>query len=118
MNKTQTTTDTPNLLTREEVEALMAIRPCDDVPMLSPREFNCLCKMALRYLDGQWQDISTAPRDGTEILVARKSRIEPHEEIVRIDYWSKELGDVWAKSPRDYQPTHYMPLPSPPKEKP
>jgi hypothetical protein len=53
-------------LTREEIEKLLAIKPCGDVPMLSPREFSRLCHMALAYLDSR--DVKAdAPVDGNRL---------------------------------------------------
>jgi hypothetical protein len=63
----------------------------------------------------QWQDISTAPKDGTEILLQGKA-VPPHEgRYVTVGYG---FDDGW----RTYQglltnqPTRWMPLPEPPKE--
>lgn len=65
----------------------------------------------------QWQDISTAPRDGTHILVTRvPATTRPPINKVR---WGKgKLGVArWIISSRlglQYEPTHWMPLPQPP----
>ncbi|MDQ0506001.1 hypothetical protein QOZ94_002805 [Xanthobacter agilis] len=72
-----------------------------------------------------WQPIATAPKDGTTVLLWAVSRVVPGR-------WSEE---TYAKRPRplwvtlsgahgllgiswdrDNQPTHWMPLPSPPAE--
>lgn len=69
----------------------------------------------------QWQPISTAPKDGSKILVAMP------EELVSIVYWNPNMkqprghlffpwvcefgGNAW----RSDIPTHWMPLPSPPE---
>lgn len=67
-----------------------------------------------------WQDISTAPRDGTRILVW----IEPGH--ITVGYWLTEShkakprpfwGHELYSSPshaRRYPPTRWMPLPAPP----
>ena len=60
-----------------------------------------------------WQPIETAPRDGTEILVWR-TRLQR----ACVAWW---FGRWWDISGRDMwgdenQPTHWQPLPGPPKE--
>lgn len=57
-----------------------------------------------------WQDISTAPKDGTEILTYRRARLQA------VAVW---CGDGWYVSDgaKIKDPTHWMPLPSPPVEK-
>jgi len=68
-----------------------------------------------------WQDISTAPKDGTPIRAGAASE---HWDIAWMPYeltyrflngqWCAEFGDDWQ--PVHPQPTHWMPLPEPPKE--
>ena len=62
-----------------------------------------------------WQPISTAPKDGTRIIVYRPNARGKYISKVGLDYWSEELGDCWAKSNFETQPTHWQPLPNPPK---
>jgi hypothetical protein len=60
-----------------------------------------------------WQPIETAPKDGTRILLWVLSQYDPREAVGRWDshgYWAIDYNDV----PCD--PTHWMPLPAPPKE--
>lgn len=65
----------------------------------------------------EWQPISTAPKDGTEVWAyngeqARMRWIEGHEYALWA--WADEvLCDV---DPSPEQPTHWMPLPPPPKD--
>ncbi len=63
----------------------------------------------------EWQDISTAPRDGTKLLIWERGRIFAA-------WWEDEY--VWAKGWIDdynrsdtytFEPSHWMPLPSPPE---
>ena len=73
-----------------------------------------------------WQDISTAPKDGTEILACRMyegSRVAlgvavwtapwPQHDGYRVNYGRA----TWLRSNREKlfpDPTHWMPLPPPP----
>jgi hypothetical protein len=64
-----------------------------------------------------WQDISTAPKDGTEILVAigeKRRVVSWYTGINRINRrfpWLCQSGtDGW----RADVPTHWQPLPQPP----
>lgn len=82
-----------------------------------------------------WRPIETAPKDGTEVLVATVDWVATaswdaeHEPVSRdedgneLDYdqWTWEgawLGDGLNsdESPIVYDPTHWMPLPAPPSE--
>ena len=60
-----------------------------------------------------WKPISTAPRDGQNIIVWRPD--DPLNEARKahagLDCWSH---DSWWHSRRNQQPTHWMPLPSAP----
>lgn len=61
-----------------------------------------------------WQDIGTAPKDGTYVLVWRPDEGDGHHEAhAGIDVW---IEGCWYKSRRLQQPTHWMPLPSPPSK--
>lgn len=79
----------------------------------------------------QWQPIETAPRDGSRILV--KNRDDGYDEQTGYRTYSNDIGVAeWSKSGccDDYgwissfccdfvtrfEPTHWMPLPEPPKE--
>lgn len=72
---------------------------------------------------GEWQDIGTAPRDGTEVLA-----FDPDVGVCAVLFWDEEGGWVssWAGDvtynqilvePIVCSPTHWMPLPPPPAEK-
>lgn len=68
-----------------------------------------------------WQPIETAPKDGTRILAFMVDRAEirkgfPPAELDGIDviYWSTIHNGGWV-SHRFGSPTHWMPLPEPPK---
>jgi len=60
---------------------------------------------------GEWQDISTAPRDGTRIVVYR----EGYAESMCIALWARDWDD-WLTVPGGWQwrPEWWQPLPPPP----
>lgn len=76
-----------------------------------------------------WLPIESAPRDGTEILVFNTSdsdcgyRTEPNQ--IGIAYWQGEgeyafspnswMSTVCCDGVSYFKPTHFMPLPTPPK---
>ena len=59
----------------------------------------------------EWQPIETAPRDGTEILLFARG---PYKDDYRgVGQWSGQRNDwFWNFAIR---PTHWMPLPEPPR---
>lgn len=59
-----------------------------------------------------WQDIESAPRDGTDILVFEKG-------VSRIAFWDTARGGIWSEWPGRVQvyPEHWQPTPPPPKVK-
>lgn len=74
----------------------------------------------------EWQDISTAPKDGTEVLLfgllddSPRGMTEYHGAYCICGYW-EALDEAWCAIPGDWDgpffyPTHWMSLPSPPKE--
>lgn len=71
-----------------------------------------MAKAAIAKTWSAWNPISNAPKDGTRVLVWRPDEDAEHTAHVGIDKWS---GSSWYHSRRDQQPTHWMPLPSPPE---
>jgi hypothetical protein len=72
-----------------------------------------------------WQDISTAPKDGTWILVyvpaGRWLNGLEYEWKIALSYWRQPDGmnqAAWADGPCSCQPTHWMELPAPPLHSP
>ena len=73
----------------------------------------------------EWQPIETAPKDGTRILIYQpegqwKSRRDRRLEYIDTAYWhtpgNPEHPGYWcAYVLCVYRPTHWMPLPEPPK---
>jgi len=71
--------------------------------------------------ESKWQDISTAPKDGTYVIVYQTGVWEPSQTIC---CWDGSWGDDgwWmccdGKDPeiplRGPDPTHWQPLPPPP----
>ncbi len=74
--------------------------------------------------EGGWQPIATAPKDGTQIFVARD--MGPHGWILGTAHWREVAGlsgwFSWGIAGGSElglaHPTHWMPLPQPPKEAP
>lgn len=64
----------------------------------------------------QWQDISTAPRDGTVILAIQQGLYKP--EVPFIPYAASFQNGTWKNHSTGFEgyfPSHWMPLPEPPK---
>tara|TARA_R110000822_G_C14902790_1_gene449209 strand:+ start:211 stop:399 length:189 start_codon:yes stop_codon:yes gene_type:complete len=61
----------------------------------------------------EWQPIETAPKDKTQVLVWRQYEYSYDHLLFGIDWFE---GGEWQKSRKYMQPTHWMPLPEPPKE--
>ena len=67
-------------------------------------------------MDG-WQDISTAPKDGTPIIALR---VGQDARMASIIYWDGPSAEWAGRNGEDErrivkaQPTHWMPLPEPP----
>lgn len=80
---------------------------------------------------GEWQPIETAPKNGTEVFVyvPGESLYPTVASYKSGEYWKAEYGDeaymeagwYWSFGyPSDFheepvEPTHWMPLPEPPK---
>lgn len=60
-----------------------------------------------------WQPIATAPKDGTLILCAGEF-CGPGDWVMKMGYWS-EAEEGWCLFGGSWKPTHWMPLPAPPK---
>ncbi|MGZ8258585.1 MAG: DUF551 domain-containing protein [Methylotenera sp.] len=62
----------------------------------------------------KWQSIDTAPKDGTEILICSGIIYD-----VGICYWRDDnvmTGWTWGCEKAFNNPSHWMPLPSPPSD--
>jgi len=90
-------------------------------------EINCAAQQIMDEMTPQvgeitqeWQHISTAPKDGTPILVFRPTADDDCIRRVGMDYWMTRgtyYKECWAHSNAPDQPTHWMPLPKPPEKK-
>lgn len=60
----------------------------------------------------QWMPIDSAPRDGTVVIVYR-TEFKGYIPRIGEDYYK---DNKWTHSNIYYQPTHWMPLPSPPTD--
>ncbi len=63
----------------------------------------------------EWQPIETAPRDGTRVLVYEPGHPSYEDDAGFIDLAYHLYGEVWASVNGGSEPTHWMPLPDPPK---
>ena len=69
-------------------------------------------------MSADWQDISTAPKDGRLIIVYRPLAAETGDPLIKITHMNrypqkspqgvKHYADCWC------HPTHWLPLPPPP----
>lgn len=68
---------------------------------------------------GEWMPIESAPKDGTRVLL--HARHTAHSWPIIVAYWrSGPRGTGWFGGKANHAPdgafTHWMPLPSPPKD--
>jgi len=67
-----------------------------------------------------WHDISSAPRDGTKIILARfTNSSDRHNNMIAVDYYRRTQDNQsfigWGKfNEKHWPPTHWMPLPPAP----
>lgn len=70
--------------------------------------------------DDGWRPIETAPRDGTYILLCFQPPFtDTHSPGVSVGCWADSgkwwLTSIWAATTPHKQPTHWRPLPPPPR---
>ena len=71
----------------------------------------CLRRLAASPSVGGWEDISTAPKDSTEVLVL------VGRKVIRLGWYFKASSrtEGWCdENGKRIHPTHWMPLPPPP----
>ena len=61
-----------------------------------------------------WQPVETAPKDGTQLLLAGEFD-GPGDWRIKMGYWAAYEND-WHLFGGSWQPTRWMPLPAAPKE--
>ena len=71
----------------------------------------------------QWQPIETAPKDGTDILLANDKAVSPAGWVSDVEHgaeWEGQIGMAgwWTLNGDARPPTHWMPLPPPPAPRP
>ena len=80
-------------------------------------------KILRERIMNNWQPIETAPKDGTDIVLALWEFGKPNTKRTFAiggfdesrDCWSQSIGSGFVDEL--YQPTHWMPLPDPPEDK-
>ena len=60
-----------------------------------------------------WQPIETAPKDGTAALIFSKD--DAFGPVI-VGWWENDDEAWWGPHSYIVRPTHWMPLPDPPKE--
>jgi hypothetical protein len=84
------------------------------------------CAPADRTTETEWHDISTAPKDGTVVLVCNEwgTWAAKYEEYCQSGFRPENpwfvmmLNMKHMSNAPNYRPTHWMPLPSPPATNP
>ena len=64
----------------------------------------------------QWFPISTAPRDGTAVLLIGRYPNNRGWSDIYQSWLQADWADHWARWPHSFAPTHWMPLPAPPSD--
>lgn len=67
----------------------------------------------------EWQKIDSAPKDGTLVLCFCPNEVSGLKIVTLLFHqgylhWADATGDGWNL----YEPTHWMPMPPPPKDSP
>lgn len=73
-------------------------------------------------MNDDWQPIETCPQEGLflvhedgAIRVMYRSRGEWEATAVAVDQWGASTADIKVRETGVYVPTHWMPLPAPPR---
>lgn len=108
-----------------EQQVLSALRPSHTDLMVSPESIDAFLEAyppeaapASPLPGGGWQDISTAPKDGTHVLLSEGHNVwegRAVESYGRWGWWERNAHPTNYCGSEDY-PTHWMPLPPPPAE--
>ena len=74
------------------------------------------------YFVAKWEDIEDAPKDGTKVLIFYPTTINKSVPgwVIRSEF-DKGVGlwvfDEKSRLSGDYAPTHFMPIPNPPRDR-
>lgn len=101
-------------LRKEDAEFVARSR--EDVPALIAEVERLRVIVRASQPSEGWQDIATAPKDGTRILLARK-QIMSGEVVMLSGSWNSGGAmhmPYWMTPLLGFQPTHWTPLPAPP----
>lgn len=70
----------------------------------------------------EWRTLSTAPQDGSEVLVGRFAPGQKYHGRVRVDWWRNHMKHGFIGfgqfNPQYWPATHWMPKPPPPQSAP
>ncbi len=61
-------------------------------------------------MNNEWKPMDTAPQDGTELLLYQE------DAGIQVSWWGLD-ADTGSNGWYRFDPTHWMPLPEPPKAK-
>ena len=64
---------------------------------------------------GEWQPIETAPKDGSRVLTYSLGLVGTGRYITKFGSYSDRMFWYSDQLDRSYEPTHWQPLPEPPK---
>lgn len=102
---------TAEMISAGESAAKVGIGKCEDDEAM-PRVYRAMLQAAPSVLTAPasvWKPIESAPKDGTPILLFEREELEAF-----VGYWATDrflpLASSW-----ETMPTHWMPLPLPPK---
>lgn len=81
-------------------------------------EEKLIAELSALLLEREWQDISTAPKDGNDILVANEDEFQAVAQWWVEGWHTLTHQEVYATHPIPlcFEPTKWQPLPTPPKK--
>ena len=81
-----------------------------------------ICNLARAYLDAtEWRTMESAPKTGVDLIekcVLGYCAGEDHPgDRMKVVWWEPKIkgGKWWSDADMECQPTHWLPLPRPPK---
>ena len=97
-----------------EVTGVIATLSFDERAALYAKYTQLLRDDAARATPSGWQDMATAPRDGTSVTVCGPASGPPQTAFFDVGGWQVWVYQLTGLQVRG-KPTHWMPLPEPPK---